>query len=85
VDQGTKETDTLGQTVLANQFVAGLLPEIKSKIVGCEGDFNRPLAKARFEEAKLCDLGPSQLAPVPSQSSVTQGEAKTVDRAISTH
>jgi len=54
--------------------VAGLLPEIKSKIVGCEGDFNQLLARARFEEAKLRDLGPSQLAPVPPQSPVTQGE-----------
>ena len=74
VYQGTKEADTLGQTVLVNQFVAGLLPEIKSKIVGCEGDFNRLLAKARFEEAKLRDLGPPKLAPVPPQSPVTQGE-----------
>jgi len=74
VYQGTKEADTLGQTVLVNQFVAGLLPEIKSKIVGCEGDFNQLLTKARFEEAKLHDLGPSQLAPVPPQSPVTQGE-----------
>jgi len=52
VYQGTKEADTLGQTVLVNQFVAGLLPEIKSKIVVCEGDFNRLLSKAIFEEAK---------------------------------
>jgi len=53
--------------------VAGLLPEIKSKIVGCEGDLNQLRAKARFEEAKLGDLGPSQLPPVPPQCPVTQG------------
>jgi len=39
VYQGAREAETLGQTVLVNQFVIGLLPEIKSKILGCEGNF----------------------------------------------
>ena len=53
VQQGTKEAETFRQTVLVNQFVAGLRPEIKSKLVGLEGNFSQLLAKARFEEAKL--------------------------------
>ena len=56
IHQGTKEVETFGQTVLVNQFVAGLLPAIKSKLVGIEGDFSRLLTKARFEEAKLQHL-----------------------------
>ena len=56
IQQGTKEAETFGQTVLVNQFVAGLLPAIKSKLVGIEGDFSHLLTKARFEEAKLQHL-----------------------------
>ena len=74
VYQGTREAEALGQIVLVNQFVAGLLPEIKSKIVGSEGDFNQLLTKARFEEAKLRDLGSAQLAStVSTVPPVTQG------------
>ncbi|XP_065888471.1 uncharacterized protein [Dysidea avara] len=62
VYQGTREAEALGQTVLVNQFVVGLLPEIKSKIVGCEGKFDQLLTKARFEEAKLRDLDSAQSA-----------------------
>ena len=60
IQQGTKEAEIFGQTVLVNQFVAGLLPAIKSKLVGIEGDnvgdFSHLLTKARFEEAKLQHL-----------------------------
>lgn len=57
VQQGA---ETLRQTVLVNEFVAGLLPEIKSKLVGIDGNFSQLLAKARFEEAKLHHLGSIQ-------------------------
>ena len=39
--------------MLVNQFVAGLLPAIKS---GIKGDFSHLFTKARFEEAKLQHL-----------------------------
>ena len=45
--------EQMGQTVLSSQFVAGLLPDIKSKVAGVEGDLKKLLTKARFEEAKL--------------------------------
>jgi len=54
VYQGTKEAEALGQVVLANQFVTGLLPEIKSKVAGSEGNFDHLLTKAK---AKIHDLG----------------------------
>ena len=38
VQQATREAEALGQTILTNQFVARLLPVIKSKIVGSEGN-----------------------------------------------
>ena len=59
VQQGTREAEALGQTILTNQFVVELLPDIKAKIVGSEGNFNQLLLKARFEEVKLCELGHS--------------------------
>ena len=38
---------------LAYQFVAGLKLEIKEKLAGVEGDFDKLLTKARFKEAKI--------------------------------
>ena len=46
----------MGQSVLSSQFVAGLIPELKTKVAGVEGDLGKLLTKARFEEAKLRDL-----------------------------
>lgn len=68
--QGTKEAETFGQTVLVNQFVAGLLPELKSKLVGIEGGYSHLLAKARFEEAKLHHLGSVQSAVSVSENKI---------------
>jgi len=55
---------------LVNQFVAGLLPEIKSGLVGMEGNFSQLLAKARFEEAKLHHLGSIQSTSLVNNHSV---------------
>ena len=41
------------KSVLANQFVTGLLPELKTKLAGKEGDFYELLVRACFEEARL--------------------------------
>ena len=38
--QGTLEAEKLGQLVLVNQFVTGLLGDIKAKVVGIEGSFD---------------------------------------------
>ena len=54
--QANSETEEMGKTVLAYQFVAGLIPEIKRKVAGSEGSFDQLLAKARYEEAKTRDL-----------------------------
>ena len=59
VEQGSREAEAMGKSVLANQFVAGLRSEIKGKVVGMEGSFEELLVKARFEEAKLRDLAGS--------------------------
>ena len=53
VQQGIREAEALGQTLLTNQFVVGILPDIKAKIVGSEDYFNQLLLQARFEEVKL--------------------------------
>ena len=54
--QGTREAEDMGRSVLSYQFVAGLRQEIKVKLAGGEGTFEELLVKARLEEAKLRDL-----------------------------
>jgi len=59
----------MGKAVLASQFAAGLLPEIKAKVAGSKGDVDTLLAMARFEEAKLRDFAVSKhqlKKPTPS-------------------
>ena len=81
VQQGTKEAEALAQTVLVNQFVAGLLPEIKSKLVGTEGNFSQLLAKARFKEAKLHHLGSGQ----STAQKAAFGSSRSLDTPSQTH
>ena len=54
--QGTREAEDMGRSVLSYQFVAGLRQEIKVKLAGVEGTFEELLVRARLEEAKLRDL-----------------------------
>ena len=54
--RGSRETEEMGQSVLSNQFVSGLKPELKTKVAGMEGNFEQLLVKARFEEAKRRDI-----------------------------
>ena len=53
---GSREAEAMGRSVLAYQFVAGLLPHLKSKLVGSDGQFEELLTKARFEEARYRDV-----------------------------
>ena len=48
----SKEAEAMGRSVLACQFVAGLLPHLKSKLAGSDSKFEELLTKARFEEAR---------------------------------
>ena len=50
------EAEEMGQSVLANQFITGLRPDLKSKVVGTEGGLDKLLLKAWFEEAKKREL-----------------------------
>lgn len=54
--QGSKEAEEMGRTVLTCQFVTGLFPSIKEKLIGHEGSFEELLSKARFEEVKQREL-----------------------------
>ena len=77
--------ETMGRTVLTSQFVARLLPELKSNVAGSEGDFERLLVKARFEEDKLRDLSPSpkkKTQPtVPSQDASNEQESQPLAKS----
>ena len=77
IQQGTKEAETFGQTVLVNRFVAGFLPAIKSKLVGIEEDFSHLLTKARFEEAKLQHLDLVQ-PTVPVSANEVLGNSRSL-------
>ena len=57
--QGNGETEIMGKTVLAYQFVAGLLPKIRAKVAGTEGTFEQLWVKARYKKAKSRDLEPT--------------------------
>ena len=70
--QGNEAAESMGKSVLASQFVAGLNPVLKPKVAGTEGEFEALLVKARFEEAKLRDLGPSKKS---SESTATPGHS----------
>ena len=53
--QATREgpqAERMGQILLANQFVAGLCPELKWKLISVDGSLEELVLKARFEEAK---------------------------------
>ena len=69
--RGTAEAERMGETILANQFVAGLLPGLKAKVVGSDGTLDQILLKARFEEAKHRELKnlsrPSPTKPKPPE------------------
>lgn len=55
----TPEAESMGETILANQFVAGLQPCLKARLMGTEGTFktfDQLLLKARFEEVKSKEL-----------------------------
>ena len=69
--QGSKEAEEMAKSVLAHQFAAGLLPELKVKVAGAEGTFEELLAKARLEEAKLRDL------PATKQAKTSQATPNT--------
>ena len=53
--QVSAEMQDMGGSVLTNQFVAGLLSELKGKLAGKEGNFEQLLTLARFE---IRDLRP---------------------------
>ena len=63
--QGTREAEDLGRSVLCYQFVAGLQREIKVKLAGVEGTFDQLLARARLEEAKLREIVEPETARPP--------------------
>ena len=65
VNRGGPEKEKMGQSVLANQFIAGLRSDLKSKVVGVEGSLEQLLLKARFEEAKKRELRELSLRTLP--------------------
>jgi len=56
LSRGGQKAESMGQPVLANQFVNGLKPGLKAKVVSNEGNMEQLLMKARFEEAKQKEL-----------------------------
>ena len=88
IARGGPEAESLGQSVLANQFIAGLRADLKAKVVGTEGDLDQLLAKARFEEAKRRELdatkgNSSSKKPPPggTQGSAPKGEQCSLEKS----
>ena len=61
--QSTLEMQELMKSVLTNQFVCGLQPELKGKLAGRDGHFEQLLTIARFEEAKARELQQKEGTP----------------------
>ena len=68
-DQGSEETEGLGRSALAYQFVVGLIPTLRAKVTGVEHSIDELLVKAKSEEAKICDLSTSSSTVTHNQSS----------------
>ena len=63
------QAERIGQTLLANQFVTGLRPDLKRKLIGTEGSLEELVLRARFEEAKTRELmGDKPRSNVPSRT-----------------
>ena len=60
-----QEASEMGKAVLANQFVNGLIQELKLKLAGREGSFDELLARARFEEVKIREISGIRPHPTP--------------------
>ena len=88
--KGGTEAEAMGQIVLANQFVSGLRSELKSKVVGFEGNLEQLLVRARFEEAKLRELSSRRStapvvpvsAPTPTHPSSANGYRNSASRSF---
>jgi hypothetical protein len=61
------QAERIGQILLANQFVAGLRPELKRKLIGVDGSLEELVLKARFEEAKGREFAGHQSGSQPSK------------------
>ena len=60
--------ERMGQTLLANQFVTGLQPHLKRKLIGVEGGLDELILKARFEEANSQELTTQKIRnPTPAR------------------
>ena len=53
----------MSRSVLEYQFVAGLLPDLKRRVAGMEGNFDHLLSKAQFEEAQRRGLAENTSKP----------------------
>ena len=62
--QSTLEMQELMKSVLTNQFVCGLQPELKGKLAGRDGHFEQLFTIARFEEAKARELRQKEGTPM---------------------
>jgi hypothetical protein len=76
----------MGQVLLANQFVAGLHPELKSKLMGVDGTLEELVLKARFKEVKGQEFAgtprgmysPTEPPPRPKGSSKKSEKSETI-------
>ena len=66
--RGSRETEEMGQSVLSNQLVSGLKPELETKVAGMDRNFEQLLVKAHFEEAKRRDIMRPNFPKPPFQS-----------------
>ena len=75
--------EAIGRSILAYQFMSGLLPELKAEVAGTEGDSEHQLAKARFEVAKACEFG--KVSSTNQDKSYPPGSSTKIPRLSRDH
>ena len=83
ISRGSQEAEEMGKGVLASQFLAGLHWEIKAKLAGCDGDLEQLLVKARFEEAKIRDIGSTGQVSTARKPALTTKRTSTPTKEAS--
>ena len=73
----------MARVMLANQFAVGLRQEIKAKVTGVEGAFEKLLSIAKFEEAKLRYITPAGVSNTRKLAGFSMGHDRpSNDRGV---
>ena len=80
------QAERMGQSLLTNQFITGLQPHLKRRLIGVEGSFEEIVLKSRFEEARRGEFA-AEKPKAPTRDRTTRfsnGQQLTSDPPVTT-